>query len=131
MDATRRRSFRAALLIGLVYLIVGRVFARPTDHVRVWRLSAWVVSAIAYGGHIAYEHFEVRNGPRITATHVALAVAIGSAGLAIAALMHSWSTGSAPGPARVLAFIVWPVMTAIPAFLVALAVAALVSRRRR
>jgi hypothetical protein len=82
-------------------------------------------------GPADHQHLELRNGPRITATHMALAVAIGSAGLAIAALMHSWSTGSTPGPARVLAVIVWPVMTAIPAFLVAFAITALVARRRR
>ena len=39
-----RGSLRAVLLLGGVYLLIGRVFAAPADHVRVWRLAAWALS---------------------------------------------------------------------------------------
>ena len=120
----------AVLLVGLLYCAVGRVFTWPTDHVQAWRLAAWVVSATAFAAHLAYEQVRLRSRPRVTAAHVALAVAIGAAGLALAALVHSWPTGSLPRPARLLAFAVWPAITAIPAFLVALAAATILARFR-
>lgn len=129
MNAPGHRAWLpAVLLVGLVYFAVGRLFARPADHVQAWRLAAWLVSAIAYGGHIAYEQYRLRSRPRVTATHVALAAAIGAAGLALAALVHSWPAGAFPRPARLLAFAVWPAITGIPAFLVALALATILTR---
>ena len=78
MDASRRQLWvRAALLLGAVYFLIGRVFALPSDHVHEWRLAAWMVSGVAYAAHIGYEHFRLRNSPRLTALHVAVAVAIG------------------------------------------------------
>jgi hypothetical protein len=121
MDLSRRQAWvRAALLVGVVYLVIGRLFALPTDHVRVWRLAAWVVSGAAYAAHIGYEHFRLRNSPRVTALHVALAVVIGAIGLVVAGMMYSLSTTSVIRPAWLLALVIWPAVTAVPAFLVAL-----------
>jgi len=125
----RRPWIRAALLVGLAYLIIGRVFAFPTDHVQMWRLAAWVVSGAVYGAHIWYEHFRLRNPIRTAALHVALAVAIGAFALAVAGMTRSLYTTSAIRPAWLLALLLWPAFTAIPAFLVALAIAALLPRR--
>ena len=62
MDATRRQSwFRAVLLVGAVYALVGIVFALPASHMRAWRLAAWVVSGVAYATHVVYERFRLRN----------------------------------------------------------------------
>lgn len=110
---------RAALLVGLAYVVIGRVPV-PAEHVQVWRLAAWAISAVAYAAHIWYEHFTLRNSPRVAAGHVALAVAIGGFGLAVAGMIHSLSNTSGIRPAWLLAIVVWPVMLAIPAFLVAL-----------
>jgi hypothetical protein len=118
----------AALLVGVIYLLVGRLFAAPTTHVHAWRLAAWVVSAAAYGGHILYEHFRLRSSVRSTALHAAVAVAIGAFGLAVAGMIHSMSTASGIRPAWRLALVVWPAVTAIPAFLVALVAAAVLTR---
>ncbi len=132
MDLSRRQAWvRAALLVGVVYLLIGRLFALPTDHVRVWRLAAWVVSGAAYAAHIGYEHFRLRNSPRVTALHVALAVAIGAIGLVVAGMMYSLSTTSVIRPAWLLALVIWPAVTAVPAFLVALVAGAVLARLPR
>ena len=129
MDESRRQPWiRAALLVGVVYFVIGRVFAVPSANLRLWRLAAWMLSALAYAAHIWYEHFRLRNSTRSTASHVALAVAIGAIGLALAGMMHSVSTTSAIRPAWLLALVLWPAVTAVPAFLVALVAAAVLSR---
>ena len=129
MDESRRQPWiRAALLVGVVYFVIGRVFAAPSANLRLWRLAAWMLSALAYAAHIWYEHFRLRNSTRSTASHVALAVAIGAIGLALAGMMHSVSTTSALRPAWLLALVLWPAVTAVPAFLGALVAAAALSR---
>ncbi len=121
---------RAVIVLGVVYCLVGIVFAAPTSHVRVWRLAAWVVSAAAYAAHVAYEHFRLRNSPRSGALHVALAVALGAFGLAAAANIHSLSVASTNQHRRLLlpALVIWPVMTALPAFLISLAASWVLAR---
>jgi len=122
---------RAALLAGVAYLVIGRVFAVPSEHVQAWRLAAWAISGVVYAAHIWYEHFTLRNSPRIAAAHVAVAVAIGGFGLAVAGLIHSLSSGPAIRPAWLLAIVVWPVMLAIPAFLGALVAGSVLPSRPR
>ncbi len=120
------------ILVGLFYALVGILFAWPVEHVRAWRLAAWVVSGLAYAAHLGYEHFRLRNPPRRSALHVAAAVALGALGLAVGANVHSLSVPSTPGHRRLLliALAAWPAMTAVPAFLVALAAATLLGRAR-
>ena len=118
MSASPPRPWiRAALLAGVAYVVIGRVFAVPTDHVQAWRLAAWAISGVVYAAHIWYEHFTLRNSPRVAGAHVAMAVAIGGFGLAVAGLIHSLSSGSGIRPAWLIAIVIWPVMLAIPAFL--------------
>ena len=127
MDPGRRQWIRAALLVAAIYLLIGRLAAQPSDHVREWRLAAWLISGAAFAMHIWYEHFRLRSSHRVTAAHAAAAVAIGAFGLAVAAMIHSLSTASSIRPVWLLALILWPAITAVPAFLVALVVAALLS----
>ena len=126
-----QRWVLAALLVGVVYVIIGRVFAVPADHARAWRLAAWVVSGIAYAAHIGYERLTLRSSTRVAAVHVAVAVAIGAGGLALAGLIHSLSTGSELRPAWLLALVLWPAITAVPALLVALVAGAALTRLGR
>jgi len=112
-----RPWIRAAIFLGVAYIVIGRVFAVPTDHVQAWRLAAWAISGVVYAAHIWYEHFTLRNSPRVAGAHVAMAVAIGGFGLAVAGLIHSLSSGSGIRPAWLIAIVIWPVMLAIPAFL--------------
>jgi hypothetical protein len=125
MDAPGRRSwFSTTIVIGVLYCVIGIVFALPSIQGRMWRLAAWVASAALYGAHIAHEHFKLRSSSRSTALHVAVAVAIGGFGLAVAATTHSLFVP--PNYTRwrfVLALVVWPIITALPAFIVAFAIA--------
>ncbi len=90
-----------------------------------------MVSGGAYAVHIGYEHFRLRNSPRVTALHVAVAVAIGAFALAVAGMIHSLSTASGMRPAWLLALVIWPAVTAVPAFLGALIAGAVLARLPR
>src|SRR5437868_4269833 len=115
---------RAVVLLGIAYAAVGIVFAIPATHVQAWRMAAWVVSAAGYAAHIAYERIRWQNSPGVAALHVAFAVAVGAFGLAISANIHSLSTGSTSQHRQLLLLSlgIWPVIAALPAFLVALGI---------
>ena len=106
--SSRQPWLRAMVILGVLYAFVGIVFAVPAGHVKVWRLAAWVVSAVAYAAHICYERFRLRNSPPSAALHVALAVALGAFGLAVSANIHSLRLASsllrltAPNSVRLL-----------------------------
>jgi hypothetical protein len=121
-ESPRKSWVRAVVLFGIGYALVGIVFAVPTTHVHAWRLAAWAVSAVGYAAHIWYERFRLQNSPGVAALHVALAVALGAFGLAVGANIHSLSTVSANQHRQLLLLSlgIWPVITALPAFLVAL-----------
>ena len=122
-------------LVAVAYMAIGIVFAAlaaDANYVRVWRLAAWLASAAAAAAHIGYEHYRLRSSPRLTALHAAGAVALGAFGLALAANIHWLVAGTHGQRPPLLALPVWPVITALPAFLAALAVATVlahVSRR--
>jgi hypothetical protein len=120
---TRQSWVRPVVLLGIWYALVGIAFAIPATHVHAWRLAAWMVSALGYAAHIAYERFRLQNKPGSAALHVAFAVALGAFGLAAAANIHSLSAGSTSQHRQLLhlSLGIWPVITALPAFLVALA----------
>ena len=113
-----------AMLIGVAYAVVGITFALPATHAQAWRLAAWAVSGLAYAGHIGYERFRLHDPPPRAALYVALAVALGAFGLAVGANIHALSVGSSAQHQRLLrlSLAIWPVMTAVPAFLVALVI---------
>ena len=122
------------ILVGVAYGVIGIVFAVLADanHVRLWRLAAWVVSAAVYAAHIGYEHYGLDSAPRATALHVAGAAALGAFALALAANVHSLLAAAHGQQSRLLlALVAFPVITALPAFLVALAVAAALARLSR
>jgi len=129
-EQPRRSWVRAAVLLGVGYGLVGVVFAVPATHVQAWRLAAWVVSAIGYAAHIAYERFRLQSSPASAALHIACAVALGAFGLAVGANIHSLAVGSTTQHRQLLllSLAIWPVMTALPAFLVALAINVVLAR---
>ena len=120
-ESPRQSWVRPVVLLGIGYALVGIVFAAPATHVQAWRLAAWVVSAVGFGAHIAYERFRLQNSASSAALHVAFAAALGAFGLAIGANIHSLSSGSTNQHRQLLllALGIWPVITALPAFLVA------------
>ena len=127
------------ILLGGLYFVVGVVFgelAKRADSGQAlfrWRLAAWVVCAFVFAAHIAHEHFRLRSRATSLALRVALAVAVGAFLLAAAATLHAIRiTSSAPFWLYLLALVLWPLMTGVPAFVVALGgtkVLALVSPR--
>jgi hypothetical protein len=123
-------STRAVVLVGVIYALIGVLFAWPENHVRVWRLAAWLVSAAVYATHIGYESFRMRIAPGRAALRVASAVALGAFGLALSAAVHSLLVASTSQHRRlvVLALVIWPVITGLPALVVAFAASQMVTR---
>ena len=127
------------LLFGALYFVFGFAFAKfaswaPSNSMReTWNRFGFMASAIAFAVHIGLEHFRLRHSPLITATHVAMAVALGALALAVNANVHGYRVGSSNKGLLVFALVAWPAITAVPAFVVALAAAAglaLRSKRR-
>jgi hypothetical protein len=124
--------FARVLLAGILYLIIGVGFAPlSVPSVFFWRLAAWIVSAVVYAVHIGYEHFRIGSSPRSTALHVAFGAAVGAFGLAAAAIVHSFLTGT--GNLRLLriALLIWPLITGAPAFVVAFVLSTAIARLPR
>jgi hypothetical protein len=84
-----------------------------------------------FAAHIAHEHFRLRNTARPTAWHTSTAVALGAFAVALAANIHDLGSASGYRPRLLIALVAWPVLTAVPAFIVALAVAAGLGVKRR
>jgi len=132
-ESGRSSWVRAVVLFGIAYALIGVGFALPTSHARAWRLAAWVVSAIGYAAHIAYERFRLRHPPGSASLHVAYAAALGAFGLAVAANIHSLPIESSPQHQQrlLLSLAIWPVITGVPAFLVARGISAVLARALR
>ena len=87
-----------------------------------------MVSAVVYAGHIGYEQFRIRSSLHSTALHVALGAAAGAFGLAAAAIVHSLVTGTGNPRLLRIALLVWPLITGVPAYVVALVLTAVLVR---
>jgi hypothetical protein len=127
-----RPWFRAAILFGTGYAAVSVVLALPSTYAQFWRLATWAVAGVLFAMHVAYERFRLENAPLVSALHVGLGAAIGGFGIAVAANVHSILVDA---PSRNLALLrlsllIWPVVTALPAFLVALGMSAVLARTR-
>jgi len=118
MNVPDRKSWlRIALFTGLVYFAIAigfGAFARwaETASMRVnWNRLAFLASGIVFLVHIGYEHFRLRNSPRVTATHVSLAVAFGAFALALSANIHELGSAAGYRPRLLVALPVWPILT--------------------
>jgi vacuolar-type H+-ATPase subunit I/STV1 len=138
MDASdRKRWIRAVVLLGVVYFVIAIAFGAfagraPSNSMReTWNRLAFLASGIAFAFHIVYEHFRLRNSPRMTASHTAIAVALGAFALALKANLHDLGSASGYRPRMLIALVAWPLLTGLPAFIVALVVAAGLNLRRR
>ena len=125
------------ILVGAVYLAVTMITgaladAAPSNQMRfIWRLSAFIISGMVFLIHVAHEHFRLRSSPRATAWHTSAAVALGVFGLAVVANIHDLVSPAGYRPRMLVALVAWPLLTAVPAFLVALVVAAGLGLKRR
>lgn len=123
----------ATFVAGCLYLLIGLVSADlaagvPGPRQRFWRTMAWLLSAIVFGIHVARDRIRMRYGAVPTALHAALGAALGAFGLAVAATIHGYHVATPHLRALKLSLLIWPIITALPAFLVAF-VAAVVLRR--
>jgi len=116
---------RTVLLASAAYIVVGIAtaalagMASSPSGVKAWRLAAWLLSLAIFGVQIAIERRR-RLGRVSVAVSVALAVAIGAFVLAaLGPLRSHWGDPSRLKLA-LLSLVAWPVLTGIPAFLVAL-----------
>lgn len=129
-----KQWLRTAVVFGIGYIAVGIVTAElsksaSSDNLGlVWRWTAWVLGLFAFGAHLLIEHFRLHNAPRAAAWHASLGVAIGGFGIAAAANIHELMSAHAYRPLLAVALVAWPVLTALPAFVVAYAGAAIVAR---
>jgi hypothetical protein len=134
--AGRQRWLLKAILVGVIYLAVGLASAALAAAAAsipmrsFWRLSAFVISAVVFAADIAWEHFRLRNTARPTAWHASVAVAIGAFLIALMANIHDLGSASGYRPRMLIALVAWPLLTAVPAFLVALVVAAGLGMKR-
>ena len=121
-----------AVVAGVIYAAIGLWFPNPADPERqfAWRLAAWIVSGVVFAAHISYEQLGLGSSVRATALHAALAAALGGFGLAAAATVRALSSGSGRLVLHAISLVAWPLLVAVPAFLVALAAAAVVARVR-
>ena len=125
------------MLVAIVYPVVGITFAMfpsaSKEMLVTWRLAAWLACAAAFGAHLGYEHFRLRNSPPRAALHVAVAVAFGAFALAVWVNVHAhWSGASSQqSPLAPLALVLFPAVTGAPAFVVALVAVSVLARTRR
>ena len=130
-------AVRAVLLLGVLYCAVGMLFgilagqAASAEMTVAWRRAAWVVSAIAFGAHIVYDQVRLHGSLTLTALRVSSAAGLGAFGLAVAANIHAQTVPPDQRPHNLLlSLALWPVITAVPAFIVALISAMLLDRMR-
>ena len=131
--SSKHQWLPAVILFAAVYLVVGVAFPNPpaSDKTQfIWRLAAWMICAVAFAIHIGLERFRFRSSPRTTALHASLSVALGAFGLASAANVHALRTGNGNQRLLALALLIWPLITGVPAFVVAWVLAALLGRSR-
>jgi hypothetical protein len=120
--------------VGIIYAVIGVGFGEIAKHVpanqgRAWRLGAWVASALVYAVHVGYEQFRLKQRSLDVALHIAIAVGVGGFLLAVSAFVHALTVGTT-APLRLygIALVAWPLLTAVPAFIVTL-IASLVANR--
>ena len=122
------------VVVAIVYAVVGIVTAAlagaavSTQMRTGWRLAAWLLSLAAFIGHVAYEQLRLKSAVRATAAHAAAAVALGAFALAAAGPVRGHWGASDFWRASLLSLPLWPVITGVPAFLVALVAATVLKR---
>ena len=121
----------AALLYGLVGWGTAALArsAAGSAGVKVWRLTAWLSSVVIFVGHILYDRYKLSDSASRTARMAAFSVMIAVFALAIIGPVLAHRNSADFWRSGVLSVLLWPLLTGIPAFIVALAIASLAGRR--
>ena len=123
------RWYNASIIVGVLYFAITvmtgalAAMAQSGRALFLWRLSAFIFCGLVFLGHIAYEQFRVHSTPKAIACHTSIAVAIGALALAVSANMHDLFFAMGYRWRMLLALILWPILTAVPAFVSALILA--------
>jgi hypothetical protein len=130
MDASGRRQWLWIVPgVGLVYLVIGQLFAllangAGSDGTRVaWRLAAWALSAVVFTAHTGHERIRLRSVARTAALRASSAAGVGAFLIAVVVIVRGHGAPGHAG-ARALALVLFPVVTMLPAFVVAFGLAA-------
>ena len=132
----RQHWFRAVILFAIIYIIIGIVFpvlagsSSSTGTRNLWRWAAFLISVVVFVLNIRYEHHRLNNLPSSTALHVSIGVAIAAFILALLAYIRGFFTDSGSHNLVLYALVVWPFITGVPAFLISLAAATFLSRKK-
>ena len=124
--STRVKGAGRILFVAISYALVGVVTAELSGHAQspqlrtAWRLAAWVLSLIIFVSHLSYERLRVGNTTTVAALRTAVAAALGAFALAAVGPVRSHWGAADIWRTVVLSLVTWPVLTGIPAFLVAL-----------
>lgn len=113
------------LLAGAAYVVasigtiaLSRVAPFPAS-VKTWRLAVWLLSLAIFVTHFVIERN--RRLPRAAvAARVAIAVAIGAFGVAMLGPVRAHWGDAGRLKLILLSIVAWPVLTGVPAFVVAL-----------
>jgi hypothetical protein len=125
----RQQWIPVSIVVGILYFVVGFGFAAFARWAVfgltavAWNRLAFLLSAIVFAVHIMCEQFRFESTPRRTAWHTSVAVALGAFGLALAANINDLSSPAGYRSKMLIALVAWPLITAVPAFFVALIVA--------
>lgn len=131
-----RARTATVLLAGVAYVIAGagtatlsRVASSPAS-ARSWRLAAWLLSLAIFVTHFIIER-KRRSQPSSVAARVAIAVAIGAFGVAMLGPVRAHWGEAGRLKLTLLSIVAWPVITGVPAFVVALIGGLALDRLRR
>jgi hypothetical protein len=115
------------------YVVVGLVtaqFAGSAASVQsrtAWRLIAWGLGLLVYSAQLIVERIHFNNTTLRSALHASAAVALGALVLAVAGPVRThWGTGSQQ--LALTSLLLWPVLTGLPSFVLALGVGAVLGR---
>jgi len=118
------------VVIGVLTTTLSRSATSPAVGGR-WRFAAWSVSVAIFAAHILISRRQPRRSVRQSAGQVAVAVAAATCVLALAGPVRKY--WGEPHAARValLSVALWPVLTGIPSFVVALVAGRVLDRVTR
>jgi len=123
----------AVIAFGVVYLVAGIAFPNPVVRNETqfkWRLAAWLICGVAFAIHIWLGIVHFQNSPKRTAFHASIFVALGAFALAASANIHALMVGTGNQRLLALALVIWPIMTGVPALVLAFVAAAVIIRVR-
>jgi hypothetical protein len=131
---SRSSGLRDVVAASLAYVMVGIITAglagaaASLAATKAWRLAGWALSLAVFMVHVVASRHRQPGSPLGAAARVAIAVAVAALVLAIVGPVRGHWGEPAIGRVALLSVVLWPLMTGIPAFGVAVAVGHVIDR---